>query len=506
MLSRPSFVAIVGLCLGINATHPANAHDDHDHPPAKVLDATAHRPTAIPDRIILTWTGDTARTQAVSWRTDASVHKALAQIAPAGAAPKFVEKATAVEAASQPLATDLGLAHFHSAVFTGLTPSTQYAYRVGDGVNWSEWFHFKTASDKAEPFSFIYFGDAQNDIKSLWSRVIRGAYSDAPGAKFIVHAGDLIDHGTSDAEWGEWFSGGGWVNGMVPSIPTPGNHEYERPKTARVAEEKAWLEAKARAALEAEQAGRPLDPAKLAGKFVPKAELSPHWRPQFALPENGPEGLKETAYFVDFQGTRIVSLNSNERRKEQVGWLESVLGDNPNRWTIITFHHPIYSAAKDRDNKEVRDLWQPVFDRYKVDLVLQGHDHTYARSGLRVYDNVATGAGARDEESGTVYVVSVSGPKMYDLQKVDWMKRAAEDTQLYQIIKVDGDRLNFQAKTATGELYDAFDLVKRPGRPNELVDLAPQTPEYRRAAPLGSQKPGAAPKPTASEAPKAEKD
>ena len=45
-------------------------------------------------------------------------------------------------------------------------------YRVGDGVNWSEWFHFRTASDRPEPFSFIYFGDAQTDLKSLWSRVI----------------------------------------------------------------------------------------------------------------------------------------------------------------------------------------------------------------------------------------------------------------------------------------------------------------------------------------------
>ena len=491
---RPHLVAFAGLWLGVS---PALAHDEHEHPPAKVADATAHRPTAIPDRIILTWTGDTARTQAVTWRTDAAVKKAFAQIAPAGAAPKFVDQARSVDAASQPLATNLGVAHFHSAVFAGLEPSTLYAYRVGDGVNWSEWFHFKTAADKAEPFSFIYFGDAQNDIKSLWSRVIRGAYGDAPKARFIVHAGDLVDHGTNDAEWGEWFAGGGWVNGMVPSIPTPGNHEYERPRADREAEAKAWADARAKAAQEAELAGKPLDPARLAEKFVPKAVLSSHWRPQFALPENGPEGLKETAYFVDYQGTRIVSLNSNERRQEQVGWLDEVLAKNPNRWTIVTFHHPIYSAAKDRDNKEVRDLWQPSFDKYKVDLVLQGHDHTYARSGLRAYENVATGTSGQDVESGTVYVVSVSGPKMYDLQKVDWMKRAAEDTQLYQIIKIDGDKLTFEAKTATGDLYDAFDLVKRAGRPNELVDRAPRTPENRRATPLGSQKPAAQPAPAA---------
>jgi len=479
---------MIPLLCGVMLAAPAVAHDGDDHPPAKVPDATAHRPTAIPDRIILTWSGDTARTQAVNWRTDATVKKAFAQIAPASAAPKFIAKAVSVDAKTQPFETDLGVAHYHSAVFTDLAPSSLYAYRVGDGVNWSEWFHFRTGSDKPEPFSFIYFGDAQNDIKSLWSRVIRGAYSDAPQAKFILHAGDLVNHGSSDGEWGEWHAAGGWVNGMVPSVPTPGNHEYARPNALTDAQAKAWAEARLKLEAEAKAAGKPFNAQAAFEKFGPKAQLTAHWRTQFTLPENGPEGLKESAYYLDYQGTRIVSLNSNERRQEQVAWLDEALGKNPNRWTIVTFHHPVYSAAKNRDNKEVRDLWQPVFDKYKVDLVLQGHDHTYARSGLRVYDNVATGASVRDGESGTVYVVSVSGPKMYDLTKEDWMKRAAEDTQLYQTIKIDGDRLTYQAKTATGELYDAFDLVKHEGRPNELVDKTPKTPEYRRAAPRESQK------------------
>ena len=55
-----------------------------------------------------------------------------------------------------------------------LQPDTLYAYRVGDGVNWTEYYHFKTASYEEEPFSFIYFGDAQNEVKTHWSRVFRG--------------------------------------------------------------------------------------------------------------------------------------------------------------------------------------------------------------------------------------------------------------------------------------------------------------------------------------------
>lgn len=464
-LDRASKSLILALAGLLSAT-TALGHDgpDHEHaPPKPVADADAHRPLAIPDRIIRTFADDPARSIAVTWRTDASVEKAIAQVAPADAGPKFPARAKTVDARSVALATDLGEARFHSVVFDDLAPSTTYAYRVGDGVNWSEWVHARTASDRPEPFSFIYFGDAQNDLKSLWSRVIRGAYSDASKARFIVHAGDLVNNANRDAQWGEWFGAGGWVNAMVASIPTPGNHEYERPRAV---------------------AGTPSGP-DAPPKVAAKAELSRHWRPQFALPEHGPDGLKETVYYVDYQGVRIVSLNSNEDIEAQAPWLEKVLADNPNRWTILTFHHPIYSPGKDRDNPKLRDLWQPIFDRYKVDLVLQGHDHTYARTGLRVYENVPSGGSHRDA-GGTVYVVSVSGPKMYDLKKSDWMHRSAEDTQLYQIISINGDSLRYEARTAVGDLYDAFDLQKQAGRPNRLVEKIPDTPERHRL-PVKSQ-------------------
>ena len=39
-----------------------------------------------------------------------------------------------------------GTAYYHEARFTALRPNTLYAYRVGDGSTWSEWFHFRTAS------------------------------------------------------------------------------------------------------------------------------------------------------------------------------------------------------------------------------------------------------------------------------------------------------------------------------------------------------------------------
>jgi hypothetical protein len=282
----------------------------------------------------------------------------------------------------------------------------------------------------------------------MWSRVIRQAHSDAAKAAFMLHAGDLVESANSDQQWGEWFSAGGWLNGMIPLVPTPGNHEYYTIENPDGSEQ------------------RP---------------LTPHWRAQFTLPENGPAGLEETTYYIDYQGTRVISLNSNEQQARQAGWLTTILQDNPNQWTIITFHHPIYSMAKDRDNAELREMWKPVFDRHKVDLVLTGHDHTYGRSGLVGAENAKNGTAARSSESGTVYVVSVSGPKMYELDpdRRSFIKRAAESTQLYQVISIHGVVLRYEARTATGELYDALTLQKRRGQPNKLIEEVPDTPERR---------------------------
>jgi acid phosphatase type 7 len=432
--------------------------------------SAVYAPTAMPDRIVLGWSGDPRTTQSINWRTSVEVVQGIAEIAQADAGPYFAEKATQVLATAEALKSDLSTAHFHSATFKSLKPGTIYAYRVGDGTNWSEWFQFRTAAAQDEPFSFIYFGDAQNDIRSKWSRVIREAYRDAPKAAFMLHAGDLINNAETDMEWGEWFGAGAWLNAMMPNIAVPGNHEMAKFEDGR-------------------------------------RRLSRHWKPSFTQPTNGPDGLDESCFSLTYHNMLIVALNSNERQAEQAAWLDKLLATNKSQWVVCSFHHPIYSTGKDRDNAELRALWKPIFDKYKVDLVLTGHDHTYGRTSFgvppvttealeklakqnstsvftvsaRVGDeNVGTGLQGVDPETGTVYVVSVSGPKMYNHSRQEFMRRVAEDTQLYQIIHIDGGKLRFEARTAIGELYDAFELRKRDGQINELIEIDPEVDQRLR--------------------------
>ncbi|MAT68501.1 MAG: metallophosphoesterase [Planctomycetaceae bacterium] len=433
--------AIAGCCLALRLGSAA-AHEGHEQDAPAFEMHMLQQPTPAPDRVVLTWSGDPATSIDVTWRTDDTVEKSTVEFVPAADIVGNLEHGNVpicctVEGTSADFASDRGPSRMHTAHLEGLRPDTMYAYRVGNGQFWSEWLQFRTAAAEAKPFTFIYFGDAQNAIRSLWSRVIREANLRAPRAAFMLHAGDLINSRNSDAEWGEWFGAGGWINGTIPSVATPGNHEYGG-----------------------------------------GAHVDDHWRPQFAFPLNGPPGLEETAYWFDYQGTRIISLNSNERLQQQRHWLKSLL-DDPERpkWTIVTFHHPIYSAAKERDNAELREQWQAVLEEGGVDLVLQGHDHAYARSALGGPKNVAEGV--RRQESNTVYVVSVSGPKQYPLAEAWDVSRNASGVQLFQIIHVSSERISYEARLATGELYDGFTLLKSADGQSELIEQIPPTPEIR---------------------------
>jgi hypothetical protein len=426
-------LATVALLLTANLTAPPATAGPNSAP--------AHRR---PERVLLTFSGDPATEIAVNWRrpaepADAPIRPPVAQIIEASPGPDLGKGRQRTVAATTTPVEDVRERHtsstaqiysYHTARLDGLTPATKYAYRVGNGTEWSEWNHFTTAHAPQTTgtvpgsFRFIYLGDAQNDVLSLWSRVVRDAVLQTSDARFILHAGDLIDMGNDDQEWGEWFEGAGWINRVIPVIATPGNHEY-------------------------------------IGFFRgDPRQLSKLWRPQFEFPKNGIPQLPDTNYYIDYQSVRIISLDSNALTEEQTPWLESVLADNPNRWTILTFHHPIHSTAAKRDNPRIRQRWMPLVDKYKVDLVLQGHDHTYGRTHPLEAGTIVTPG----QPGGTVYVVSVSGPKMYEIStnSQTLMPRRAEDTQFHQVITVDNDKLQYESRTAAGQLYDAFTLTKTP--------------------------------------------
>ena len=413
------------------------AHSESDHQNLRHWEIAS----ADPDRIFLSLHGDPATSRAVSWRTDTSITEAYAEIGPALGEPNFSDYAQRLTATTETIDLNLasvntqGEVNYHSVRFENLEPETMYAYRLGDGGDhWSEWIQFRTASTEPKPFKFLYFGDAQNNVLSQWSRTIRMANQVAPDSSLALHAGDLINTAHTDVEWAGWFKAGGFLHSRWSGVPVIGNHEY-----------------------------RNLPEIKQDKLF------SILWRPQFNLPVETalPEKLHETVYTVEYQGLQLIVLNSNELIEEQTPYLEAQLKKPGYRWRIVSYHHPIFALRGKipAHRKTMSKQWKPLFEKYNVDLILQGHDHAYTRGQVPVRKD----DGFEKDSFQTMYVTSVSGPKQYKIEhsylesntaKGLQTVRTGENTQFFQVISIDGNKLGYQAFTSTGELYDAATLFK----------------------------------------------
>lgn len=364
---------------------------------------------------VLTWRGDPATTMSVTWRDQSSSPVEL--ICQDSRGTRHVASADA-----QPVKLPSGARwNYRTARFAGLSPGTEYAYKVPGGNH----YRFRTAKTSGK-IKFLYFGDVQTEIHRAWPPVMEKAIEKCPDAAFMVFAGDLVDSAHDDSQWVDFFRPGGRFFGQIPSVATPGNHEYKT----------------------------------LVGNDP--ATLSFHWRPQWDYPLNGFAQVPEQGYVLDIQGIRIVSLNSNRFVREQTKWFDELMSNPSPKWTFVTFHHPVFSQAVGRDNPLVRKNWDPVFRKHNVAIALQGHDHTYGRRLAK----------RSDGKSATAYVVAVAGKKMYRLSQE--AKRTSEvsyeKTQSFQIVEVDGDTLRYDSYDLTGNRIDFMTMKKGPNGENRVVE------------------------------------
>ncbi|GMU91420.1 MAG: hypothetical protein AMXMBFR4_04780 [Candidatus Hydrogenedentota bacterium] len=379
---------------------------------------TLHPATEVPDQVCLTWSDDPRTTQTVQWRTATSITDGWVQFRKAGTTGLAVFEAEAGRIVIEdPLLQTDPVNHRFTATLRDLDPDTEYSYRVGSKVRdtWSDWHPFKTAPAEATDFSFMYLGDAQLGLIA-WGRLLQNAHQQYSDSAFYVIAGDLVNSGGWRNEWDQFFNSGKGVFDRRPLIPCIGNHDLDKQDT-------------------------------------PELYLN-----LFALPENGPENLTpERAYSFEYGNVLFVVLDSNESIEEQGPWLEQQLAQSNAIWKIAVYHHPAYSSAPHRDNREVRECWCPLFDKYHVDMALQGHDHAY----LRTYP-MKDGKPVASPGDGTIYAVTVSGTKYYEQEQHDYAEVAFPNVSTYQVIDIytRPNQLTYRAYDTLGNVRDEVVIEK----------------------------------------------
>jgi hypothetical protein len=158
---------------------------------------------------------------------------------------------------------------------------------------------------------------------------------------------------------------------------------------------------------------------------------------RLGFPDNGPSACP-SVYSFSYGNVAVLSLDANDVSYEirsntgysggaQNSWVEQTLAGyraDPNiDFIVCFFHHCAYSTtASHASDGGVRDAWTPLFDRYRVDLVLQGHNHVYERTDPIRAGRPTKVAGDNGtvypETDGTVYyTVGSGGRPRYEFQR-----------------------------------------------------------------------------------------
>ena len=303
-----------------------------------------------------------------------------------------------------------------------------YHYNVQTGENQSTWYQFLVNNPK-DKFSFVYLGDIQDTINGITKEFVSNIHRCESTADFWVLGGDIIER-PHDQYWNEYFKSMDSVSQTIPIIAVPGNHEYLKGLTRRLEE-----------------------------RFIYTFSYFINSRHK-----------EHSVYNLQYGNTAIITLDSNRdfwTLFSQRKWLKNTLKEAESaKWKIVVLHHPIYSIKGKPNNLIVRTMFNSLIKKYQVDLVLQGHEHGYARMINKKKENLAM----------PIYLIGQSSPKDYLLYFNKKYDRFGTGKRFYQNISVNGDSLFVKSYTETNELYDDICVVKENNKV-DVFDYAIDIPE-----------------------------
>ena len=389
---------------------------------------------------------------------------------------------------------------------TGLKENTTYYYQVKKNGKWQEPEKYQTRS--FSDFSFLYVGDPQigastsdstndgachvanQEDATNWEKVLNQATENFD-LSFMISAGDQINE--SDAStvrnWNmneEQYSGylGATALRSLPVATTIGNHDH--------------------------------------GFTSYSAHFNnPNNQDEASSEYNSGESAAGTDYYYTYGNVLFIVLDTNNYNcatHENV--MKKAIKENPDaKWRVVTFHHDIYGSAtshSDSDGMVLRTQLTPLMDKYDIDVVLQGHDHSYSRtyqlSGdgenhVKYGDSSIEGVqkpnyndrtfqrenancyelksdvvgGTVVNPEGTVYYEanSASGSKYYDLvstQQNYIAERSQSHTPTYSVVTVTDDTFSVTTYDAGEKINNGNQLANSTTYTIKKTDAQEETP------------------------------
>ena len=255
---------------------------------------------------------------------------------------------------------------YNHVTVTGLEPDTTYYYTVEKNGEQTEVSEYKTQS--LDTVKILYVGDPQvgaskgqsqngEDLVAddgaantaarndgfAWNRTLTVATEQNPDINFMISAGDQINKtGKPKEEEYASYLASDVLSGLAVAT-TIGNHD----------------------------------------------SLNEDYMYHFNNPNASDYGTTAAGgdyYYTYGDGLFIVLNTNNYNVAEHEQLIKEATEANPDTaWRVVTIHQDIYGSGldhSDTDGMILRTQLTPIFDSYNIDVVLQGHDHTYSRSKL----------------------------------------------------------------------------------------------------------------------------
>lgn len=330
--------------------------------------------------------------------------------------------------------SDKKIVYYVCKVDIKLKPSTVYTYKAEDkylGLE-TEAATIKTMDPTSEKFRFSHVSDSQSgDLPdgtgSYFSKTLRAI--EQGGSNLIIHTGDVVEYSKYESFWKEMLDTNYKYLSKIPVMAISGNHETSYRNGNN--------------------------------------ETYKHFN--YKIPQQSTD--KGFYYSFSYGNVKFIMLNTNvltgsSLSDDQYEWLRNELYKKTEKWTIVSLHNPMYSVGKwgaDESRNGIalslRKQLGDLFAEYKVDLVLQGHDHCVSRSyPIGLNGAVATektididGVSYIDNPNGVLYVMNgPAGNQARNVFKNDealYAYAMNSSACTWAEFDVDGDKLTITVKT-----------------------------------------------------------
>ena len=282
---------------------------------------------------------------------------------------------------------------------TNLQAGIQYYYHVICDNDTSQIYSFRTIAP-GNAFRCVIYGDSRKRYDHF--PVAVSILQNKPDV--IFHTGDFAARGSDLEHWEHHFFEQAVYLPTIPLFPVIGNHDVVNDDVA-------------------------------------------YYRSFFSVPENG-QG--ERYYYVDYMNVRFIIVDSYTNfypDSEQYQWLEQTLSSATQDWVIVLFHQPPFASCESgKIDVVARGILVPLFNRYEVDLVFNGHAHNYERSEVDGIHYIVTGGGGAELKP----INETENP--YQIY--------ADEIYHHCLLEINGPWLRFKAIDKRQNVFDSFFINK----------------------------------------------